>query len=443
MNRYLAKSRTAPDCVLVVCRNTRPGKVDRDTNRRYGETSASETVQLDADRKWWPIHPIHRPHLKGIVYVVDGTIARIRGIDPNGRWHDDDRFMDNFKGERPPIVYFSIDGSSPEACDAIRGRGTFDKLIPNIRRSQELGYMGYGIMSVNDQNAHDVVPTLRLCNDLGLEHVNVHFVTNRGYATEESVITFERWEEIRREIEVASRGMRVTTRADHSLAKFGEYSGYCSVRAEDNLMIYPDGRVFICAMFFDLPGAHAFEWHDGRLHRNQRGRTELTTSDRFEATPEQRRLWFVDVHDGGGRAYVVPLAWRISGRLDVDALAAAVDALVPMIPDRVMDLGTGAVDTEVDYGLLAPVEPVHEPGEAVQPIGDHPGAQTRCLDVVHEPLHPSVDCRFPTGQGDLLRSHCEHASTSLVSSSNGKVRFELRCSPRKQWMHLRLHLYDT
>ncbi|GIM97614.1 non-ribosomal peptide synthetase [Paractinoplanes toevensis] len=50
-------------------------------------------------------------------------------------------------------------------------------------------------------------------------------------------------------------------------------------------------------------------------------------TDRFEATPEQRRLWFVDVHEGGGRAYVVPLAWRIIGPFDVDALAAAVDAL--------------------------------------------------------------------------------------------------------------------
>jgi hypothetical protein len=25
-----------------------------------------------------------RPHLKGIVYVADGTVVRIRGIDPDG-----------------------------------------------------------------------------------------------------------------------------------------------------------------------------------------------------------------------------------------------------------------------------------------------------------------------------------------------------------------------
>jgi hypothetical protein len=70
-----------PTAWLVVYRNTRPGKIDRDTNRRYGETGASETVQLDADPKWWPIHPTRRPHLKGIVYVVDGTVTRIRGVE--------------------------------------------------------------------------------------------------------------------------------------------------------------------------------------------------------------------------------------------------------------------------------------------------------------------------------------------------------------------------
>jgi amino acid adenylation domain-containing protein len=46
------------------------------------------------------------------------------------------------------------------------------------------------------------------------------------------------------------------------------------------------------------------------------------------ANPEQRRLWLVDRHEGGGRAYTVQLAWRVYGDLDLPALAAAVDALV-------------------------------------------------------------------------------------------------------------------
>lgn len=80
---------------LVVYRNTRDRKVDTDTNRRYGETGAAEQVQLGADCKWFPIGATRRPRLKALVYVVDGVVTRIRGIDPDGRWVPDDRgYMD-------------------------------------------------------------------------------------------------------------------------------------------------------------------------------------------------------------------------------------------------------------------------------------------------------------------------------------------------------------
>jgi hypothetical protein len=79
-------------CVLVVYRNTRTRKLDPDTNRRYGETGASEKVQLDADRKWFPIAADRWPRLKAIVYVVDGIVARIRAVDPDlSKWDTDDR----------------------------------------------------------------------------------------------------------------------------------------------------------------------------------------------------------------------------------------------------------------------------------------------------------------------------------------------------------------
>jgi hypothetical protein len=77
---------TGRDCVLMVYRDTRVHKVDADTNRRYGETGASEQVQLEADRKWFPIGKTRRPRLKAIVYVVyvvDGIVVRVRAVDPD------------------------------------------------------------------------------------------------------------------------------------------------------------------------------------------------------------------------------------------------------------------------------------------------------------------------------------------------------------------------
>ena len=79
------------DNVLIVWRNTRPGKIDPDTRRRYGETGQSEAVQLEADRKWWHISPQRQGSLKGFVYVADGVVTRVRAVQPGGTWHYDDR----------------------------------------------------------------------------------------------------------------------------------------------------------------------------------------------------------------------------------------------------------------------------------------------------------------------------------------------------------------
>lgn len=79
------------DCALVIYRNTRTRKIDAG-NRRYGETGAGTAAQLEADRKWFPIAPARWPRLKALVYVADGVVVRIRGVnsDPT-RWSTDDR----------------------------------------------------------------------------------------------------------------------------------------------------------------------------------------------------------------------------------------------------------------------------------------------------------------------------------------------------------------
>jgi DNA invertase Pin-like site-specific DNA recombinase len=89
MYRYLSAHHG--DCVLVIYRNTRPGKIDPGTSRRYGETGQSEAAQLEADRKWWPVGAARKPRLKGLVYVADGVVTRVRAVQPGGTWRYDDR----------------------------------------------------------------------------------------------------------------------------------------------------------------------------------------------------------------------------------------------------------------------------------------------------------------------------------------------------------------
>lgn len=48
--RQLHAYKDGGDCALIVYRNTSTLKIDQNTNRRYGETGASEATQLEADR---------------------------------------------------------------------------------------------------------------------------------------------------------------------------------------------------------------------------------------------------------------------------------------------------------------------------------------------------------------------------------------------------------
>ncbi|MHC5264214.1 caspase family protein [Streptomyces sp. UC4497] len=64
---------------LIIWR--RNGKILYDADGRpYGETGGGEELQLDADRKWWPIARWRLPALRALVFVVDGEVNRIREI---------------------------------------------------------------------------------------------------------------------------------------------------------------------------------------------------------------------------------------------------------------------------------------------------------------------------------------------------------------------------
>lgn len=93
-------------------------------------TGASEAVQFGADRRWFPIGAARRPHLKAVVYVV----ARVRAVDLDGTWHDDDRGYADIPvtavpttRSRPggvPMLGLRLDGARPHV------RGKISEYIP-------------------------------------------------------------------------------------------------------------------------------------------------------------------------------------------------------------------------------------------------------------------------------------------------------------------------
>ncbi len=178
------------------------------------------------------------------------------------------KFVNNFKSASLPFICFSIDGSNDKVHDSIRGEGSFDVLLKNIRLSKKLGYRIGGIISISRQNAHDVTSILSLCDALEFEHVNIHYVTNRGFATAAMVLSVDEWEMIYSQVEKISSNIKTSIRIEKTFYPHTVELN-CAVVEKSNLMFYPDGRVFMCMMFVDVPGAHSFTWTKNGLELNQ------------------------------------------------------------------------------------------------------------------------------------------------------------------------------
>ncbi len=184
------------------------------------------------------------------------------------------RFLEGAGRNGPLSVYMSVDGSSPIHHDKIRGRGTFKKLMKSVELTSELNIPTAGILSIQRSNVDDAVNVLKLCADLGFQHVNVHYVTSRGFAAKESVLNVDEWHAVVSRIDDYSTQLPMDIRVERTFAEPTEVIGGCSVVNRDNLMVFPDGRVFMCAMFFDAPNAHSFTWTGSGLIPNDAAESE-------------------------------------------------------------------------------------------------------------------------------------------------------------------------
>jgi|GEM_PF-2928604 len=212
------------------------------------------------------------PHLAQSIRMVQEREMRSR-IVTNGQ-KPFEKFMDAFDGLDLPHICFSIDGASRSVHDAVRGRGAFDNLILSISTANDRGYPTSGIISLARSNADDCERLLDLSATLGLQYVNIHYVTNRGFATEESVLSLDEWLSVVRRIELKSESLELDVRVERTFTPQKEFFGSCAVREESNLMFFPDGRVFMCAMFIDIENAHSYKWTREGLIPNQSGVSE-------------------------------------------------------------------------------------------------------------------------------------------------------------------------
>jgi len=86
------------------------------------------------------------------------------------------------RGRLKPQI--SLDGSTPDINDVIRGKGTFEKIVNGIKTAVDWGLNPTVTTVVTSENAHDVPNITRLLSSLGIQRHHLLWVHQRGRAVE-------------------------------------------------------------------------------------------------------------------------------------------------------------------------------------------------------------------------------------------------------------------
>ena len=84
-------------------------------------------------------------------------------------------------------ITFSIDGPTAEINDPIRGKGSFDKCVANIKKAKELGYniditscISKGMIKRDENGNLYLDRMIKFAEELGIEKMNFHNLFKTG-----------------------------------------------------------------------------------------------------------------------------------------------------------------------------------------------------------------------------------------------------------------------
>ncbi len=199
---------------------------------------------------------IHKDLVKLIKLAKKIGYQRIN-VDTNGL------LIGKFKHTRPEdlnYIRFSLDGPSSDYHEYIRGPGTFDRTLKNIKTIINLGFKVAITSTITKHNYKVSKELLLLSDSLGIQLVNFHVLSEEGngknmnklaLSPKEWVGFCEYLESIKDDYQTAIWYPPSWCSAS-KLEKF-IHEGYqgCLGVTMDRLSVFPDGTCYICSVMFD------------------------------------------------------------------------------------------------------------------------------------------------------------------------------------------------
>ncbi|MFI7524432.1 radical SAM protein [Nocardia salmonicida] len=211
------------------------------------------------------------------------AVLTTNGLIPNRTWPVLDDRIDAFS--------FSMDGATLATHEAMRGPNTWRPLVASMKRAVAAGFQTRAIFTVTTANQHDVFDAIDFADDIGLEMLSFHYFTPTGLGRDKPHFQLAPadWMALCGQIRDKAAGKQVRVFYPPSFSPAEQLpalrqAGYggCTARNLERLAIFPDGRVYICSMFFDTD-LHYGTIIDGQVVPRAASGTELTLVNRVSS----------------------------------------------------------------------------------------------------------------------------------------------------------------
>ena len=181
-------------------------------------------------------------------------------LDTNGTFPPP--LLTKLNNEHLLYLSFSLDSPNKKVNDAIRGKGTFEKTVSNIRYAIRLGFNVRVLPTVSMLNISDASDIVAFAETLGVSCVNFHIFSaiGRGSSHSEWAPSPAIWKDFCKILREKARSHKIvvwyppTYCSKEELIDFvGKGYRGCVTRYFDRCDVFPDGTIYLCACFFDTP----------------------------------------------------------------------------------------------------------------------------------------------------------------------------------------------
>ena len=174
-------------------------------------------------------------------------------IDTNGYlFHN---ILDKISCDDIDYFSFSLDGATMATNDAIRGKGSYDKVMEGIQNALAKKFSCSMIYTVSDKNFHELELMEDLIKSLGIKRFFIQVIGMRGKSSttnDNLQVSKGNWLKTIPKVakNIADHGI-VVTYPKVFLNKDEAFQ--CAGNVADNYFVFPNGRVYQCPICEDFP----------------------------------------------------------------------------------------------------------------------------------------------------------------------------------------------